>query len=447
MITAVYFDTTTGRIDQILPFDDGTASATIDGFAVPGTDWLDLPDANINEDYIDDPSGAPTLTERPVLYETDKVALLPDGTETITFPVPSGTLVDFEDADDYTTAGADFSFTPPGVGEWVIGFDPPWPYVPLLLTVTAATRQVQSVGIADNAVTPRQANLGNLSNLVVDDHLLDPTLCTASGGTGPAIASMPNDAAALGASVNFYRVTSALAIGEALTLELPLSPCIGGRRISFGCYVKRHLPASSTVITLYIDWYTLDSSGDPTFLSTDANHYDWTMTSGSSVYSFPVSATAPASAVYFVLRMVTDVAASATTHGFDFGGPFALESTFGVLETSEPSGTITVPSTTSFSQIMGHTSNHTSAAKSVRLFAGFTNTSGGARTIDIHFYKNGVALFSLGGISIDDNRDWSREYIDMNPAGDSDAYSLRISTGASSFVADYRYFVTDARFG
>jgi len=163
MIRAVFFDTTTGEIVQIFPYDDGTAGATIDADAPAGTDWIDSATARHKYDYIDDPGGAQTVTERPVLYATDHVELEADGSDSVTFAVPSGTVVTPEDEPEYTTAGADFDFSAPGIGEWVFHIEPPFPYQILVLTVTAVTRQVQTDEVADSAIQPLKLSAETVS--------------------------------------------------------------------------------------------------------------------------------------------------------------------------------------------------------------------------------------------------------------------------------------------
>lgn len=82
------------------------------------------------------PSGV--LTTRPVVTEQTEYTIKGNGTDTVTLPLPSGTLVtDQETGTQYTSSGVEsliVTSTIGGVFQFVI--DPPFPYRPLVLTVT-----------------------------------------------------------------------------------------------------------------------------------------------------------------------------------------------------------------------------------------------------------------------------------------------------------------------
>lgn len=136
MISAVFYLTSgdTGRILMIKQYEDGTASVDIDADGPAGTAWIDDFTANMVTDYI--LSGV--VTPRPVLLDPllDPYPVDADGTDTVIVAMPSGTQVDYED-EQYTSTAENFVFTTTVWGEWTYRFSPPWPYVPLTLTIVS----------------------------------------------------------------------------------------------------------------------------------------------------------------------------------------------------------------------------------------------------------------------------------------------------------------------
>lgn len=136
-IFAVFFDTTTGIIDLINEYEDGTSSTVIDADAPAGDAWLNDTTslANIEEYYVANPGSTPVLTLRPVLTLNPSQQLQTDGVDMIDFALPNGTVVVFDET-TWTSAGSEhFQMTSTIVGVYTITFDPPFPYMPLVLEV------------------------------------------------------------------------------------------------------------------------------------------------------------------------------------------------------------------------------------------------------------------------------------------------------------------------
>lgn len=298
--------------------------------------------------------------------------------------------------------------------------------------------------LVDSSVTPRKANLGNLNNQVKDNLLIDPTLWTASGGTGTTISPQPNNAGAIGQSTNFFRVTSALAIGQQITFaSLPINPCTPETLLSFSCRIRRYLPASTWGISLSVDWYTLDSGGNAVFLSSSAGSSVVSLVSGSTVYLAKFSEFVPAGAVFFALKLVTAAAASATTYGFDFGGPTAIQAQSCIVEKTYTLTTITIPPSTT-STIVTHVCNHTTAATQVKLSFQMLHLSSSGRNLTIVFKKNGSTLWTMPTVHVDVDEQWNYFYLDEAVSGSSSTYTIEVTAAAASVDIGQRMMVTDS---
>lgn len=301
--------------------------------------------------------------------------------------------------------------------------------------------------VEDKAITPRKANLGNPLNSLKDNQLIDPTLWEISGGTGPAISPQPNDAGAFGASANFFRLTSSLAVGQSITFKsLPVNPCVPDTLLSFSCYLRRYLPASTFSVTLSVEWYTLDAGGEPIFLSNSAGSKTISLVSGSTIYLAKFTEIVPAGAVFYALKLVTAAAASATTYGFDFGGPMAIQAQYSVVEKTNTLTSITIAAS-STAVILTHVSNHTTLATQVLLAFRFMHSSAAARNLSININKNGVKIWETGTIRLDINEPFSFNYLDDAISGSSSTYEILILAAGNAVDVDARMIISDARFG
>lgn len=136
-IFAVFFEPVNGEIELVQEYEDGTLSAVIDADAPVGDSWIDdtTGTANTEEYYIADPTATKVLTLRPVLYDLSTEVLETDGIDIIDFALPTGTVVIFDVTTWTSTAAEHFQMTSTILGNYEISFDPPWPYVPLVLEV------------------------------------------------------------------------------------------------------------------------------------------------------------------------------------------------------------------------------------------------------------------------------------------------------------------------
>jgi hypothetical protein len=129
-----YYEAASGEIVQQDEFEDGTLDADITAAAPAGTVWLESELADINSDYI----VAGVITARPTLTDgnDDLIPIITDGVDSVTFPLPTGTTVTFEGTQTVSVAGESFTFTTVRRGTFQFIFEPPWPTLPLALTIS-----------------------------------------------------------------------------------------------------------------------------------------------------------------------------------------------------------------------------------------------------------------------------------------------------------------------
>jgi len=141
----VYFDIGAGADDvpgEIMltkVFPDSAGSTEFAAAAPDDSDWLIDPDAAADTDthYVDDPTGTPTLDDRPVIFDTPDYQIYPNGTEEVSFTLPAGTTVYYHLSSSKTVYASSeaFSFKTAIDGEWIWDIDPPFPYRGLQLRI------------------------------------------------------------------------------------------------------------------------------------------------------------------------------------------------------------------------------------------------------------------------------------------------------------------------
>lgn len=322
-------------------------------------------------------------------------------------------------------------------------------------SAAAVYRQAVTAEIQDQAITTIKTNLGDTANLVKDNQLAETALWTSvavGGATGVSFARHDNANGDLGASPYFFRLTGNLSgPGMRMSVDsLVINPCVGGKRYTFSCTMKAiTTPAAGFVVgVLEVDWYELDASGDPVFLSASVDRDSVDITPGQPAKPFEFSEIAPPTAAFFVIKARTQpLLTSYGIHTIEVGGFYARESSTGVFETVEVAGTQNVAAGATVN-VISLVSNHTKAAQFVIIAGAFKNTAGGARTITVYFRKETTDLKSVV-INLGTEEFFYAEFFDDDPGGvDSSEYHIRIFAGGGQvFPVAARYMMTQAFFG
>jgi hypothetical protein len=132
-----YYEAASGEIVQQDEFEDGTLDADITAAAPVGTVWIESTEVDINTDYV----VADVITARPMLTtgNDDEIPIVADGLDSVTFAMPTGTTVTFQGVATVSVAAESFTFTTLRRGTFEFIFEPPWPTLPLSLTITTDT--------------------------------------------------------------------------------------------------------------------------------------------------------------------------------------------------------------------------------------------------------------------------------------------------------------------
>jgi hypothetical protein len=135
---ANFYVTATGEIDKQIQYEQGTSASTILLDQAAGHSYILGYNIDMNLHYI---SGG-VKTNRPFLYGSTWAYVKNNGGADadgiLQFALPAGTEVFCGELDIDVVSGAEnFTFQTDIVGEWTFSFDPPFPYVPLILTVEA----------------------------------------------------------------------------------------------------------------------------------------------------------------------------------------------------------------------------------------------------------------------------------------------------------------------
>ena len=131
MSYSALYTTATGQIVEVAETADLTAPS--------GSQSVYSGSADPDLHYI--VSGA--LTDRPTVTTTYEFTIMPDGTDSVSLSVPSGTVItDLENSTSQTAAGADtLVFTSTTIGAFQILIDPPFPYRPALISIFVSNNQ------------------------------------------------------------------------------------------------------------------------------------------------------------------------------------------------------------------------------------------------------------------------------------------------------------------
>lgn len=320
-------------------------------------------------------------------------------------------------------------------------------------TVTA--RGVQTPDIETSAVTPIKTDLGDTTNVIKANDMADADLFVATvqgSASGASFTVIPNTDGDLGSSkckLRFTYTTTASTSDYANLATTPINPCVGSKRYTFSATIDQvsGIPINMRA-QLLVDWYELDASGDPVFLSTgstsDTNLADATL---------EFSETAPAAAAYFALRMRLGhiTTPSAGTRTVDIGSFSARMSNNGIFEYATFSGSVNI-SAGATNTPMTIVSHHTKAARFVSVAFAFKNVAGGSRAVTVEWRKtpsggSGSTMLSRD-FTLADDGPFYYEFFDDAPTTDSTTYDCRVTNNAgSTLTLAGRYMVTQAYFG
>ena len=315
---------------------------------------------------------------------------------------------------------------------------------------------VETPALAQAAVTPIKAALGDTTNLIVGNDMVDVNLFTISGA-GATFISTPNLNGDLGSSINKLQVSATISsggVGSPAITTLSNNPCVENKRYTFSAVIKSVTTVTLNTAGISVYWWGLDGSGNKTAIFSSTPGYDNVeFNSAGNIYNLEFSETAPPGAVFFSLRIAFSGVLGTGPMVMELGGLEARVSNNGIFETTAFVGSESVIATNT-KIFMRMTAHHTKSARFVNFGYGLKNNSGGTRTVTFEFLKivtssgsDVITVLKSMAISMQDDNFNYIEFYDNNPSGDSTDYALRITAGASAFSANARYQITQSFLG
>lgn len=328
---------------------------------------------------------------------------------------------------------------------------------------------VETGNIDDFAVTPRKADLGDMSNLFRDSNCEDPTFWTTyRSGAGGATTIV----AAVNANNNYgpsrgklaFTFPGVVASEELIVRGTPDNPCAPGRRYSFETYAKlTAYPYVGTILdpikpinwAFRVDWYGLDGSGNKVYISTSSESDTINTDPVSAIRFGNFTAIAPAGAAFFAYRLRTVLPSGITypgngTYEMTIGGIDAKESMSGVYETTNfASDSIAAAATKTIAYQL---SQHTKQSRIVEVGVSFKNATGGPRQFTLNWIKNdgvggGDVSFRPARVyTLQDDNPFYLQVVDDAPYGDSTTYKVSI-TAVGALTINGISITTKAFFG
>jgi hypothetical protein len=320
---------------------------------------------------------------------------------------------------------------------------------------------VPTAALQDSSVVPRKADLGDPTNTIKDNNLLDVTLFTATAvgnATLTGFTSVLNVSPQLGSSrnklrVSFNTIEPWYLPGSAKVRTLPINPCEAGKRYTFSATSRVATMGGGALkvgLSLGVHWYGLDSGGNPVALTPDPQSLDFADATTSTDGVAIGNALAPAGACLYVLEAVVtpNTPTAIGSYVVEIGGLGGKEATVGVFEINEIPTNVTIAAGATGTPLW-ITSNHSKAAQFVSISWCFKNASGGSRAFTVEWWKTpagGTATRMLSRpFSLQDDNPFQIEYVDRTPTGASTYYECRIIavgalTLAGRFAISKGYF-------
>jgi hypothetical protein len=308
MIISIYL-TATGEIVRVTSVDDDIDPADLADMIPVGGDYAEEMANPNTEYYLSD-----VKTARPVLTDEKMFNIDADGVDSVTFPVPSGTIITNNGiyGPDTTTAGEDFEFSSAVKGAFEFVLEPPFPYVVASFWVFAGEVASRSYGsvttedVAAGAISPSRLTAGaGGDNLCQDYDLLEVEnftftsyLISAGSGTeaplGPAfVGQIPNPTSGGRGNSNYLFHVRAPAAEHVVRVETARDSVVEeGKEYSLAGWYE---PAAASFpdVEWYVRWWSIDTDGDLAHIS----DVKINGTANSILYGMTATATAPAGAV------------------------------------------------------------------------------------------------------------------------------------------------------
>jgi hypothetical protein len=327
---------------------------------------------------------------------------------------------------------------------------------------SAVAKRVQTNDIDPDAAIPSKVYNAGTANLVRDFDLVDPSLWTIVGDSGPiAMQQEYNQPATTDFGPSKYVLFGFDGSDASTTIKTGADIVVEANKTYYVSLFMGPYNSATTLLDLKVQFYKHNGSGGLTAVGSETYVTNDATTGALKQLSGFVTAPSNCQRMQLIAYCNT---IPLNGKGIKISSPVVKErinvarldedsvntskmvdNAVNVWEKTNPGGSVTVSATTTANIITDHTSHHTAEADTVDVEWRFRNNSGGSRTVDVILRAGATDIETIPGVTIADGAVESYSFLYESPSGGSTDFDVRITAGASSFTADRLYISTKAQ--